>query len=167
VAPAPQPEARRAGSTQRRWRGIGARKALTGQVDDLDGSVVGREQVSAFDRQLDRRYASLRRLSAIQDTWSIHRHPDVLATLATLPRLEPVSLPTSAPWLNPIEKRWRGLNEQVLNLHRLAGDWLARGQRVRAFLDQFPTGRSAAGHALLRYVGLRGEGTLAQACRAA
>jgi hypothetical protein len=55
----------------------------------------------------------------------------------------------------------------MITQHRLAGDWPALRQRVRAFLDQFTTDCSAAGHALLYYVGLRGEGTLAQACRAA
>jgi transposase len=166
VAPAPRPVAGRAGSKQRLWRVLGALNALTGQVDYLDAYVVGREKVSAFYRQLDRRYACLRRLYVIQDNWSIHRHPDVLATLATLPRIEPVWLPTYAPWLNPIEKLWRWLKEQGLKQHRLAGDWPALRQRVRAFLDQFTTGRSTAGHALLQYVGLRGEGTLAQACQA-
>jgi transposase len=167
VAPAPRSVAGRAGSKQRLWRVIGALNALTGQVDYLDAYVVGREKVSAFYRQLDRRYAGLRRVYVIQDNWSIHRHPDVLATLETLPRLEPVWLPTYAPWLNPIEKLWRWLKEQALKQHRLAADWPALRQRVRAFLDQFTTGGSTAGHALLQYVGLLGEGTLAQACRAA
>jgi transposase len=167
AAPAPRPVAGRAGSKQRLWRVIGALNALTGQVDYLDAYVIGREKVSAFYRQLDQRYAHLRRLYVIQDNWSIHRHPDVLATLATLPRLEPVWLPTYAPWLNPIEKLWRGLKEQVLKQHRLAGDWPALRQRVRAFLNQFTIGCSTAGQALLQYVGLLGEGTLAQACRAA
>jgi DDE superfamily endonuclease len=167
VAPAPRPVADRAGSKQRLWRVIGALNALTGQVDYLDAYVVGREKVGAFYRQLDRRYASLRRVYVIQDNWSIHRHPDVLATLATLPRLEPVWLPTYAPWLNPIEKLWRWLKGDVLQQHGLAADWDALRQRVRTFLDQFTTGCSSEGRALLRYVGLLGEGTLAQACRAA
>jgi hypothetical protein len=166
-APTPRPMADRAGSKQRLWRVIGALNALTGQVDYLDAYVIGREKVSAFSRQLDRRYASLRRLYVIQDNWSIHRHPDVLATLATLPRIEPVWLPTYAPWLNPIEKLWRWLKEQALKQHRLAGDWPALRHRVTAFLDQFTTGGSSAGHALLQYVGLLGDGKLAQACRAA
>jgi hypothetical protein len=55
----------------------------------------------------------------------------------------------------------------VLKQHRLAADWGALRQRVRTFLDQFTTGCSPEGRALLRYVGLLGEGALAQACRAA
>jgi transposase len=163
VAPAPRPVADRAGSKQQLWRVIGALNALTGQVDYLDSYIIGREKVSAFYRQLDHVYTDARRVYVIQDNWSIHRHPDVLATLESLPRIEPVWLPTYAPWLNPIEKLWRWLKEDVLKQHRLAADWATRRHRVNAFLDQFAT---SGGH-LLRYVGLRGDGKLAQACRAA
>jgi transposase len=95
----------------------------------------------------------------VQDNWSIHTHPDVQAGLVALPQVEPVWLPTYAPWLNLIEKLWRWLREQVLTLHRLADDWDALRERANAFLDQF----AEASHALLQYVGLSGEGKLAQA----
>jgi transposase len=162
VAPAPRPVAARAGSKQRLWRVIGALNAVTGQVDFADHYIIGREQVSAFYRHLDQRYAHARRVYLIQDNWSIHAHPDVLATVAGLPRCEPVWLPTYAPWLNPIEKLWRWLKGDVLKRHRLAADWAALRQRVQAFLAQFATGSDA----LLRYVGLLGDGKLAQACHA-
>jgi transposase len=102
-------------------------------------------------------------VDVIQDDWSIHTHPDVLATLVPLPRLVPGWLPASSPWLNPIEKLWRWLREAVRKQHRLAADWPALRARVQAFLDQFASGSSA----LLRYVGLLGDGKLAQACRVA
>ncbi len=162
VAPAPHPQAERAGSKQQFWRVIGALNALTGQVDFLDGYIVGREKVSAFYRHLDRVYPDARRMYLIQDNWSIHTHPDVLATLDALPRLEAVFLPTYAPWLNPIEKLWRWLKEDVLKQHRLAADWRALRHRVNAFLAQFASGSDD----LLRYVGLHGDGKLAQACDA-
>lgn len=53
--------------------------------------------------------------------------------------------------------RW--LRQDQLYVHRLAHDWKMLRQRVNAFLDQFAGGS----HALLRYVGLAGEGKLAQA----
>jgi hypothetical protein len=59
----------------------------------------------------------------------------------------------------PVEKLWRWLREQVLTLHRLAGEWEALRERVNAFLSQF----AEESHALLQYVGLTGEGKLAQA----
>jgi hypothetical protein len=163
AAPAPRPRAERAGTKHQSWRVIGALNALSGQVDYLDNYVIGRRQVGAFYRRLDRAYADATRVYLIQDNWSIHRHPDVLAVLDTLPRLTAIWLPTYAPWLNPIEKLWRWLKGDVLKQHRLAADWAALRRRVNAFMDQFATGAAD----LLRYVGLRGDGTLAQACRAA
>jgi DDE superfamily endonuclease len=160
AAPAPRPVAERAGSKQRLWRVIGALDAVTGQVDYAENYVIGRERVGAFYRHLDQGYARARRIYLIQDNWSIHAHPDVLATLATLPRLQPVWLPTYAPWLNPIEKLWRWLKGDVLKQHRLAADWPVLRRRVTAFLDQFAAGSTA----LLRYVGLLGDGKLARAC---
>ena len=44
-------------------------------------------------------------------------------------------------------------------MHRLAHDWGVLRQRVNAFFDQF----AAGSHALLRYVGLLGDGKLARA----
>jgi hypothetical protein len=40
----------------------------------------------------------------VQDNWSIRHHAEVEAALSDLPQIEPVWLPTYAPWLNPIEK---------------------------------------------------------------
>ncbi len=147
----------KAGPTNRQQRLIGALNALSGQVDYLDNYLVGREQVSAFYRRLDQLYPAARRIYVVQDNWSIHHHDDVLATLRQLPRLEPVWLPTYAPWLNPIEKLWHWLRRDVLKGHRLADDWPQLRQHVNTFLDQFAHGSPA----LLRYVGLIGDGHLA------
>jgi len=137
----------------------GALNALTGRVDYLDAYIIGREKVIVFYRQLVAAYPDARRIYLVQDNWSIHTHEDVQAALSDLPQIEPVWLPTYAPWLNPIEKLWRLLREQVLTLHRLAGDWQALRERVNAFLSQF----AEAADELLHYVGLRGKGKLAQA----
>jgi transposase len=158
-APAPAPCTERHDSKQQLWRLVGALDVLSGQVHYRENYIVGRRQLIAFYRQLDQAYPDAERLYVVQDNWSIHQHPDVLAALAELPRIEPVFLPTYAPWLNPIEKLWRWLRQTVLRNHRLAGDWQALRQRVRAFLDGFADGSLA----LLRYVGLRGEGRLAHA----
>jgi transposase len=155
--------ARRAGPTNRQQRLIGALNALTGRVDYRDNYLVGREQVIAFYRQLDRVSTEAERVYVVQDNWSIHHHDDVQAAVADLPRLEMVWLPTYAPWLNPIEKLWRWLRQDVLKLHRLAVDWHALRQRVNAFLDQFAPGSQQ----LLRYTGLMGDGHLAYVLRSA
>jgi hypothetical protein len=158
AAPAP-PRRRRTVGTNSQWRIVGALNALTGQVSYLDNYIVGRQQLVRFYEQLATTYATARRLYVIQDNWSVHEHPDVQAALATWPRLEVVRLPTYAPWLNPIEKLWRWLRQDVLKLHRLAADPTALRQRVRDFLDQF----AAGSHEVLQYVGLCGNGRLAHA----
>jgi hypothetical protein len=148
--------AQRAGTNQQ-WRTIGALNALTGQVNYLQSYIVGRRQVIQFYGQLNQTYAELDRLYVLQDTWNIHTHPDVLTAVAKYPRLIPVWLPTYSPWLNPIEKLWRWLRQDVLKMHRWVEDWPHVKQRVQDFLDQFAHGSPD----LLRYVGLAGKGKLA------
>ena len=147
----------RAGNTQH-WRPIGALNALTGQVNYLDGYLVGRHQVSQFYGLLERAYPkTVELIYGIQDNWHIPTPPDVVSAWEDYPRIKPVWLPTSAPWLNPIEKLWRGLRQDILKMPRWGEDWPQVTQRVREFLDQFAHGASA----LLRYVGLKGKGKLA------
>ena len=148
----------RAGNNQQ-WRTIGALDALTGQVHYLDGYIVGRQQVIHFYSRLNRAYPkTVGRIYVIQDNWNIHTHPDVLSALEEYPRLTPVWLPTYAPWLNPIEKLWRWLRQDILKMHRWVEDWPQVKQRGREFLEQFAQGSAA----LLRYVGLKGQGKLAR-----
>jgi hypothetical protein len=162
AAPDPPPVAQRGETNNRQWRLIGALNALTGRVDYLDGYIVGRHKVIAMYQRLAEVYAGARRIYVAQDNWSIHKHPDVVTALADLPQIEPVWLPTYAPWLNPIEKLWRWLRQDVLKMHRLANDWDELQRRVKGFLNQFATGSQD----LLHYVGLLGEGKMAQVIRA-
>jgi hypothetical protein len=145
----------------RQWRIIGALNALTGQVNYLDNYIVGRKVVGQWYQKLDQLYPHAQHIYVVQDNWSIHKHTDVRAILDDLPRIEPVWLPTYAPWLNPIEKLWRWLRQDVLHLHRWASDWETLLAKVHAFLDQF----AQPSQELLRYVGLLGEGKLASAIR--
>jgi transposase len=135
--------------------------ALTGRVEFQDDYIVGRAKVIKFYAKLNLAYPDTERLLVVQNNWSIHRHDDVMEVLKRWSRIEPVWLPTDSPWLNPIEKLWRWLRQDVLQLHRLEGDWPSLRGGVNQFLGQFATGS----HALLRYVGLLGEGKLAQALR--
>lgn len=159
--PEPFPLAERAGGNNQQWRTIGALNAMTGRVDYLDHYIIGREKVIAFYHQLDQAYKRARCIYVVQDNWSIHRHPDVLEALTALPRIQPVWLPTYSPWLNPIEKLWRWLRQDVLKMHRHVNEWKQVRQLVRAFLDQFARGSKE----LLHYVGLLGDGKLARALR--
>lgn len=159
AAPAPRPQADRQQTKQQQWRLIGTLNALTGQVDYLEGYIVGRAKVIRMYDHIVTRYPWASHIYVVQDNWSIHQHPEVLDALTKLPQIEPVWLPTYAPWLNPIEKLWRWLRQDVLKMHRLAADWPQLRQQVNAFLDQFVMGSTD----LLRYVGLAGKGKLARA----
>jgi transposase len=158
-APADPPWADRQKSNNGLWRIGGAMNAVTGQVTYVDGYIVGRAKVIELYRRLVQTYPQADTIYVVQDNWSIHGHPEVLAAIAAYPQIEPVWLPTYAPWLNPIEKLWRWLRQDVLKLHRLARDPKGLRQRVNGFLDQFAQGS----YALLRYVGLLGDGQLAKA----
>jgi transposase len=155
------PVADRRGANNGLWRLIGALNAVTGQVSYLDNYIIGRAKVTEFYGQLVETYPQARRLYVIQDNWSIHKNPEVLAALTAWPQVEPVWLPTYAPWLNPIEKLWRWLKQDVLKMHRLADDWQALRVRLRAFLDQF----TRSSQRLLEYVGLLGNGQIARMIR--
>lgn len=144
---------------QQQWRIIGMLNALTGQVDYLDNYRVGRAKIIEMYQHVDAVYDWAKCIYVAQDNWNVHQHDDVLDALTGLPRVKPVWLPTYAPWLNPIEKLWRWLRQDVLKLHRLASDWSQLQGRVNSFLDQF----SAGSDELLRYVGLLGDGKLAKA----
>ena len=125
-------------------------------------------------------YAQAERIYAVQDNWPVHFHPDVLVGLepqeqlsrwpehhpATWPSepsdearhkwgnlklpIQLIRLPTYASWLNPIEKLWRKLKQELLHLHSLADNLMELRTKVERFLDQFAFGSLE----LLRYVGL-------------
>jgi transposase len=146
-------------SNNRQWRIVGALNAWSGQVEYLDDYKVGRRQLIRFYKQLAQRYQNFQHVFVVQDNWPVHKHEEVSQALSQWPQLEAVWLPTYAPWLNPIEKLWRWLRQDVLKMHRLAGDFNGLRQDVRGFLDGFANGSSI----LLRYVGLQGDGLLASA----
>jgi hypothetical protein len=92
-----------------------------------------------------------------QENWNSHTQPDGLTAVADYPRITPVWLPTSAPWLTPMEKRWRWVRPDILKLPRGVEDWPQVKPWGRDFWGQFAHGSSA----LLHYVGLQGKGKLA------
>jgi hypothetical protein len=170
----PQPLAHRSYRPNNWFRITAAMNALTGQVTYRQSSKIGLRQLSQFYAQLRAAYPHAKLIYLVQDNWSIHFHPDVLARLqpqrlpwpSSVPGNWPkepspqavrdnlpiqiLSLPTYASWCNPIEKLWRWLNQDRLHLHRQANDWLGLRRTVADFLDQFAAGSQQ----LLRYTGV-------------
>lgn len=156
------------------FRGIGALNAVTGQVTYRQHYTITLPNLSDFYAAIRHDYPDVETIYVAQDNWPVHVHPDVICRLQ--PQVSPfwpkvpnnwpskprsrakrdelpiqlVFLPTYASWLNPIEKLWRWLRQDVLPLHRLSNDWPGLKQAVVDFIVQFAHGSPH----LLRYVGL-------------
>jgi hypothetical protein len=172
------PYAERSHQTNTATRVTAVLNPLTGQVDDWQGSRISTARLVSFYQQVRKAYPEAERLYLIQDNWPVHFHPEVLVALeeqeSPWPRSVPkhwptepsaaaqrrygalqlpiqlVMLPTYASWLNPIEKLWRWLKQEVLHLHRLSDRLTELRASVCRFLELFAVGSLE----LLRYVGL-------------
>jgi hypothetical protein len=169
-----QPQAERSHRSDTCGRLVSTLDAVSGAVCYRQRSHIDCHTLASFWGELRHTYPTVEQLYVVVDNWPVHFHPDVLAPLQpqhfpypprlpatwpTAPSAPPtpdplpiqlLCLPTYASWLNPIEKLWRWLKQDVLHLHRLADDWDALKRSVTAFLDHFALGSDA----LLRYVGL-------------
>jgi transposase len=130
------------------YRYAGALNAATGQLTWLGRSRMGVESLRRFLARLRAAYPD-QRVSLVWDNWPVHRHPAVLERAAAL-GIELLWLPTYAPWLNPIEKVWRWLAEDLLRHHPRADQFPALQAQVAAWLDRF----ARPNLTLLRYTGL-------------
>lgn len=144
-----QPLARQAPRPNTRTRLLGVLNAHTGRVHYLQRSRVGQKALQDFYAQLRQAYPQAHTIYILQDNWPVHKLPAVLQALETH-HLQPLFLPAYAAWLNPIEKLWRWLKQDVLHVHPWADDLETLRQHVSAFMDRF----SAPSEALLHYVGL-------------
>ncbi len=144
-----QPRAHFSYATNAKRRIVAALNALTGEVIFEQAWKIGVRRLVSFYPLVREHYPEAERIYVIQDNWPIHFEARVAAA-AQQSGIELVRLPTYAPWLNPIEKLWRKLKQEVLHLHRSSQDWPRLQHRVAAFLESFKAGSQA----LLRYVGL-------------
>ena len=144
-----QPYAREVPGVNTQTRVVAVMNGLTGQVLYRQSRRIGKEDLIAFYAQVRAAYPQAKKVYIVQDNWPVHKLPEVMAALKEQ-RLTPLFLPTYASWLNPIEKLWRWLKQDVLHLHTLANALEQLRQQVSEFLDQFACGSDE----LLRYVGL-------------
>jgi len=174
----PQPRANRSWSANAETRIIATLDHCTGQVVFQRGRVTTAALVRFF-QHLRAAYGAADRINVVLDNWPVHFHPDVLAALQPqltrwdFPRpaswsdqpsaaavrkwsqlqlpIQFVPLPTYASWLNPIEKLWRKLRQEVTHHHPWANDLPHLRDELERFLTQFAHGSEE----LLRYVGLK------------
>ena len=123
--------------------------ALTGQVIFLQRYKVGNDELAKLYALVRHTYPDVRRIYLVQDNWPVHKSPTVLDA-AQDNQLTLLFLPTYASWLNPIEKLWRWVRQEVLHSHQLSHDFKCLRRQVEEFLKQFADGSAE----LLHYVGL-------------
>jgi transposase len=169
-----QPLARLGHRANYEYRVLAALDALSGQVHYQQRNHIRVPTLSNFCYQLRAAYPQAEQIFVVLDNWPVHYHPDGVAVLQPQPFaadfVRPpswpaqakakvrtdnlpiclVPLPTYASWLNPIEKLWRWLKQDVLHLHRFEDDSDALKAAVCAFLDRFAHGSRP----LLHYTGL-------------
>jgi hypothetical protein len=173
-----QPRARRSLRADTLTRVVGGLDARTGQVVRLRASRIGVAELVRFYARLVAAYPPGTRFAVVQDNWPVHFHPDLLVALEPqhspfpLPRpptwpatpsptaqrrwgalhlpIQLIPLPTYASWLNPIEKLWRLLRQELTHVHPFANDLPTLRAAIDAVLDRFAAGSLA----LLHYVGL-------------
>lgn len=131
-------------------RVLAAMQAVTGKVFYWQRSHITVKVLADFLPRIRRALPDVPTIYIIQDNWhQVHFHPDQVAA-AQQENITLIPMPLYAPWLNPIEKLWRKLKQEVLHMHRNGDDWDTLKARVTGFLDRFASGSPE----LLRYVGL-------------
>ena len=133
----------------RKARITAALNALTGQLHFIQRSKIGVKELVRFYGELREAYPEGKRIYLVEDNWPIHKHPEV-ERAAKKEGLRVLYLPTYASWLNPIEKVWHWVYQDVLYNHPYSKDFKGLKKEVSKFLEQFKGGSVN----LLNYVGL-------------
>jgi transposase len=91
---------------------------LFAALNTLDGTVIGtcmqqhtHQEWLKFLRLIDRQTPKGKELHLIADNYATHKHPTVQAWLARHPRFHVHYTPTSASWLNMVERFFRAITE--------------------------------------------------------
>jgi transposase len=94
---------------------------LFAALSAVDGSVIGRcmpkhrhQEWLKFLRLIDRSTPPEKDLHLIADNYATHKHPKVLAWLEKHPRFHMHFTPTSASWLNMVERFFRDLTQKQI-----------------------------------------------------
>lgn len=95
-------------------------------------------------------YPDAENIYIVMDNWPVHFHERALKPLQKDPRIELLRLPTYAPWLNPIEKVWRWLRQELTHAHPWSEHFDGFKRAVMATLAR----HAEVSPFLIRYVGL-------------
>ena len=87
---------------------------LEGKIVSLLAEQHRHQEWLRFLKRIDRQSPKGLALHLIVDNYATHKHPEVRAWLAKHPRFHLHFIPTSASWMNLVERFFRDLTEQVV-----------------------------------------------------
>src|SRR6187455_937549 len=110
----------RAGTMTHDYKRHGTTTLFTA-LNTLDGTVIGtcmpqhrHQEWIKFLRLIDRKTAKDKEIHLIADNYATHKHPKVQEWLESHPRFKVHFTPTSASWLNMVERFFRDLTQKRL-----------------------------------------------------
>ena len=89
-----------------------ALNVLTGQVLSMTDQLHRHQEWLRFLKKIDHNTPQTKELHLIVDNYATHKHPEVLAWLAMHPRFHIHFTPTSASWLNMVERFFRDITDK-------------------------------------------------------
>jgi transposase len=116
-------------------------------LNTLDGTVIGtcmprhrHQEWIKFLRLIDRETPKNKEIHLIADNYATHKHPKVQAWLKRHPRFKVHFTPTSASWLNMVERFFRDLTENRLRrgIFRSVADLIAAIEEYLARHNEDP-----------------------------
>lgn len=183
-----QPLCRQGYRSNRTFRICGAVNCFSAEMEMIVRSRISVATLVEFFKHLSQKHQG-KTVYVVLDNWTVHWHPDVREALE--PQLYPFSmvlpkswqqlkarkkyvnmnlpiqliyLPSYASWLNPIEKIWKWLKQDVIHLHRMTDDFLSLKAKVLEWFNK-PT---HSAEQILKFIGLKAsEGIFAKAMEAA
>ena len=128
-------------------------------LDVQTGAVIARQRSSycvkemyRFFYHVEQHYPEAEYVFVVLDNWPNHFHEDVKKNLARgAKKIVLLSLPTYAPWENPVEKLWLKLKKELLIHHPFGGQWATLQNIVSDWLQRYQLGSQE----LLYFVGLQ------------
>jgi transposase len=170
----PQPLARQGHKADKALRICGALNAFTGAFESIVRNQITVPALVEFFKTLTHKHPG-KTLHIVLDNWPVHVHPNVLVALqvqlypferkvpASWANLKPQKkylkmnlpvqlhfLPTYASWLNPIEKAWKMLKQDLVHNHPFTDRFDVLKKHIVQWCNKPPHEPNS----ILRYVGL-------------
>jgi DDE superfamily endonuclease len=151
-------EGKRGAKKAKQEEGYDSAGRLAACIDVQTGAIIFRQRATypvkemyRFFYYVEQHYPRAERVFIVLDNWPNHFHDFVKENLARgAKKITLLSLPTYAPWENPVEKLWLKLKKENLVHHPFGGKWEELKQIITEWMEQYRGGSRD----LLHFVGL-------------